>query len=353
MSDYLTNAESELGATKSQVQPYLQQGGFGQLAAWCAAFVSSRLAQAGYSVAPGDANVASNYLNYGTSDRTPQYGDVAINTASYQPGGGIVSPGQTGGHVGFVDSVNADGSVNIIAGNTGGNGGQVQMMNNIQPGGSWQFVTPPGLQPGGSIASLYPTGQSPGDTASDYAQDYPGAAAGMSQVDSSGNPLPSPVGNVDPSTFPGGGAMPGVMGQILGGSGGGGNLLNAFAGIAGKIEYVASLRDTASGAYSHWGLTRAYGEPAAQHALAEAHRLVFLGLLRTPLRALRDDVIVSSGVLQITADEYVERLRNCAPALLPPDLGGGSARHFSSVLQALSILLSEPVKTPSEPIPPA
>ena len=118
--------------------------------------------------------------------------------------------------------------------------------------------------------------------------------------------------------------------------------LAGVAGIAGKIEYVASLRDTASGAYSHWGLTRAYGEPAAQHALAEAHRLVFLGFLRTPLRTLRDDVIVSSGVLQITAGEYVE-----------PDLGGGSARHFSSVLQALSILLSEPVKTPSEPIPPA
>lgn len=129
--------------------------------------------------------------------------------------------------------------------------------------------------------------------------------------------------------------------------------LAGVAGIAGKIEYVASLRDTASGAYSHWGLTRAYGEPAAQHALAEAHRLAFLGLLRTPLRTLRDDVIVSSGVLQITAGEYVERLRNRAPALLPPDLGGGSARHFSSVLQALSILLSEPVKTPSEPIPPA
>jgi hypothetical protein len=128
--------------------------------------------------------------------------------------------------------------------------------------------------------------------------------------------------------------------------------LAGVVGIAGKVEYVASLRDTASGAYSHWGLTRAYGEPAAQHALAEAHRLVFLGLLRTPLRTLRDDVIVSSGVLQIPAGEYVERLRNCAPALLPPDLGGGSARHFSSVLQALSILLSEPVKTPSEPIPP-
>jgi hypothetical protein len=132
-----------------------------------------------------------------------------------------------------------------------------------------------------------------------------------------------------------------------------GTTLAGVAGIAGKIEYVASLRDTASGAYSHWGLTRAYGESAAQHALAEAHRLLFLRLLRTPLRALRDDVVVSSGALQMTAGEYVEHLRRRGTTLLPPDLGGGSGRHFSSVLQALSILVSTPVKTQSDAIPPA
>jgi hypothetical protein len=132
-----------------------------------------------------------------------------------------------------------------------------------------------------------------------------------------------------------------------------GTTLAGVAGIAGKIEYVASLRDTASGSYSHWGLTRSYGEPAAQHALAEAHRLLFLRLLRTPLRVLRDDVVLSSGALKITAGEYVDRLRSRAPALLPADLGGGSARHFSSVLHALSILVSPPPKSPPESTPPA
>jgi hypothetical protein len=132
-----------------------------------------------------------------------------------------------------------------------------------------------------------------------------------------------------------------------------GTTLAGVAGIAGKMEYVASLRDTTSGTYSHWGLSRAYGEQAAQQALAEAHRLLFLRLLRTPLRALRDDAIVSGGALQITAGEYVEGLRSRATALLPSDLGGGSARHFSSMLQALSILLSSQVKSPSEAIPPA
>jgi hypothetical protein len=128
--------------------------------------------------------------------------------------------------------------------------------------------------------------------------------------------------------------------------------LAGVAGTIGKMEYVASLRDETSGSYSHWGLSRAYGEQATQQALAEAHRRLFLRLLRTPLRDLRDDVMVSSGALQISAGEYVERLRSHAPALLPQDLGGGSAHHFSSVLQALSILVSVPVKAPPETIPP-
>jgi hypothetical protein len=49
------------------------------------------------------------------------------------------------------------------------------------------------------------------------------------------------------------------------------------------------------------------------------------------LRALRDDLMVSSGALQMKAGDYLERLRSRARALLPQDLGGGSAQHFSSV----------------------
>ena len=63
-----------------------------------------------------------------------------------------------------------------------------------------------------------------------------------------------------------------------------------------KNRFTVELQ--ASGNYSHWGLTRAYGEVAAQQALAEAHRLLFLRLLRTPLRTLRDDVMVSSEALK-------------------------------------------------------
>jgi hypothetical protein len=132
-----------------------------------------------------------------------------------------------------------------------------------------------------------------------------------------------------------------------------GTTLAEVAGTVGKVGYLASLRDAASGTYAHWGLTRTYGEIAAQQALVEAHRMLFLRMLRTPLRALRDDVEVSSGALKMTAGEFMEQLQSQATALLPQDLGGGSARHFSSVLHALSSLLLAPVATASDAIPPA
>jgi hypothetical protein len=132
-----------------------------------------------------------------------------------------------------------------------------------------------------------------------------------------------------------------------------GTTLAEVTGTLGKVGYLASLRDVASGTYAHWGLTRTHGEIAAQQALAEAHRLLFLRMLRTPLRALRDDAKVSSEALKMTAGEFMEQLRSQATALIPQDLGGGSARHFSSVLHALSSLLSAPVATASGAIPPA
>lgn len=117
-----------------------------------------------------------------------------------------------------------------------------------------------------------------------------------------------------------------------------GTTLAAVAGLIGKLEYVSGLRRATGEPYSHWGLTRVYGETASQQALAEAHRLLFLKLLRSSLRNLQDDVVVSSESLQVTPKQYVDHLRNHSPELLPKDLGGGSERHFNSVLLALSSL---------------
>jgi hypothetical protein len=120
--------------------------------------------------------------------------------------------------------------------------------------------------------------------------------------------------------------------------------LAAVSGIVRKLEYLSGLRETPN-SYSHWGLARVYGEEAAQQALAEAHRTIFLVVLRTSLRTLRDDVAVSSREEQKPVEDYAGDLRGSLSSLLPCDLGGGSARHFSSVLHALSSLASNQPKT--------
>jgi hypothetical protein len=66
-----------------------------------------------------------------------------------------------------------------------------------------------------------------------------------------------------------------------------------------RFAYVAGLRLSAGEPYAHWGLTRVYGEEAAQQAIADAHGKLFLHLLRTPLRNLRHDLKISR--------RYVER----------------------------------------------
>jgi hypothetical protein len=121
--------------------------------------------------------------------------------------------------------------------------------------------------------------------------------------------------------------------------------LSAVSGIVGKLEYLSGLRETSPRSYSHWGLARVYGEGAAQQSLAEAHSAFFLATLRTSLRTLRDDVEVSSRAKQKPAEEYIKDLRGRWPTLLPADLDGGSARHFSSVLHALSSLASNQSKS--------
>jgi hypothetical protein len=117
-----------------------------------------------------------------------------------------------------------------------------------------------------------------------------------------------------------------------------GTTLAAVNTTIGKLDYVSKLRHRAGATYSHWGLARVHGEAPTQKALAESHRLLFLRMLRTPLRDLRQDVAIVSEELRVTPEQYTEDLLGQETELLPPDLGGGSARHFSSVLRALSSL---------------
>ena len=110
--------------------------------------------------------------------------------------------------------------------------------------------------------------------------------------------------------------------------------LRAVSGCLGKLEYLARLRSR-RGEYEHWGFGKVYGQTTANKVLADAHRNVVSEVLSTPLRALIEDVEVSSGELGLEPTDYLEGLTAQSKNLLPTDPGIGSARHLSSVLRAL------------------
>jgi len=113
--------------------------------------------------------------------------------------------------------------------------------------------------------------------------------------------------------------------------------LRAIAGLLGKLEYFAGLRE-ADGTYSHWGLSRVHGEGAAQSALREAHQGLISKILRTPLRKLLDDVQESCMAKNVQGPEFIGSLQTRESGIVPPNAGVGSRRHLSSVLDALLAL---------------
>lgn len=113
--------------------------------------------------------------------------------------------------------------------------------------------------------------------------------------------------------------------------------LEAVTGILGKLNYLSSLRGTGS-AYQHWGLAKLYGDTAAQEALAQAHKSIFSKVLRTPLPELFEDVKACSKQAGLSPAVYLKKLDQNKAALMPINPGSASAKHFNSVLGALSNL---------------
>ena len=119
--------------------------------------------------------------------------------------------------------------------------------------------------------------------------------------------------------------------------------VEALSGCLRRLEYFGELRSrnktrNREGEYAHWGLARVYGDLPAMNALAQTHRTLVSQILATPIRVLLEEVEITSCEAGIPAASYMARLDNSNLNLLPPSPGPGSARHLSSVLQALSAL---------------
>lgn len=117
-----------------------------------------------------------------------------------------------------------------------------------------------------------------------------------------------------------------------------GRTLASLPGVLARLAYLGSLRDD-SGAYCHWGMSRTFGQGSASEALAQAHTEAWLEVLRTPIPALFAE----------TQDSEMgsETWQGQREKLTPPNVSGGTKRHFNSILLALS-LLSEAAKEPNQ-----
>ena len=125
------------------------------------------------------------------------------------------------------------------------------------------------------------------------------------------------------------------------------NTLSFIPGLLGRLEYLSGLRDSEH--YRHWGLSRVHGERTAERALTDAHALVMSEVLRSPLRKLVEDVESACAASHRLPSAYLEELYGKYSTLLPEEMGGGSTRHFSSVLHALSALASSAQPSATRP----
>jgi hypothetical protein len=101
------------GANSSQLQNFMARNGYPMSGNWCGEFAADVVHAMG-GQPPNGAAVATNWLHWGRSVDPSQ---IAANDAVIFPRGH--APGETGGHVGFVSQVYADGSFDMTGGNQG------------------------------------------------------------------------------------------------------------------------------------------------------------------------------------------------------------------------------------------
>ncbi len=107
--------------------------------------------------------------------------------------------------------------------------------------------------------------------------------------------------------------------------------LGSVPGELRRLRFLASMRN--KDRYEHWGLSRTYGEEAAQRAINDAHAETFERTLTTPLPKVYQDEVSNTG-------REPDPLGKDTPVqlLLPTDLRGGSPRHLGLIVRIVGLL---------------
>ena len=111
----------------------------------------------------------------------------------------------------------------------------------------------------------------------------------------------------------------------------------------GRLIYLASLRDLASGRYSHAGLESQYPQRAVQETLSRAHQEICARILETPLEQQEGDLFSSFKGYDAGPEEVVAVWRDSESyrGLLPLDLPKYIHELFCSNIETLLCIFEQ------------
>ena len=107
--------------------------------------------------------------------------------------------------------------------------------------------------------------------------------------------------------------------------------LGTLRGFFDRLEYIAELRQP-DGSYAHWGLSREYGQSAAQLAIKDAHQFNFRLTLRQPCATLCDEVQISAKDRNTDLQSYFAELSEQSERMITPAAGMAQSKHFHFIL---------------------
>ena len=137
-----------------------------------------------------------------------------------------------------------------------------------------------------------------------------------------------------------------------------GRTLNQIPNALGRIIYLASLRDYATGQYYHAGLSDRFGDPAAATAMERCHKELFGELALRSVEEVYDELVSYLDRTSHKSEEVASvwlRLRLfgiLAPVKCNPILQEMFASHLKCVLRVLRCRTAPPGQGGSLPASP-
>jgi hypothetical protein len=117
--------------------------------------------------------------------------------------------------------------------------------------------------------------------------------------------------------------------------------LSQIPSVYERLVYLASLRDTNSGAYRHHGLSAAFGREESQSAMRKSHDDTFREWLGLPLSAKSTDLITHFQNVEENPRQVLAYLARAKPYLsqAPDSASPAQRRQFTMEMEILLELI--------------